>query len=50
MALLQQTVEADMGIVAATYFVIIIIIIIINLVRITETAHTNIRCLAVRSP
>jgi hypothetical protein len=54
MALVQQTVEADMGIVAPIYFIIIIIIIIIikivDLVRITEAALANIRCLAVRSP
>jgi len=39
MALLQQTVEADMDIVTSIYFIIVIII---DLVRITEIARANI--------
>jgi hypothetical protein len=39
MALLQQTVEADMDIVASIYFIIIIILIIIDLVRIRDCAR-----------
>ena len=48
MALLQQTVEADMDIVESIYFIIIIVV-VVDLVRITETARATIRCLAVRS-